>query len=272
MSASRLRRILIGELSWQRLLRSVVFIYAAVGLYLFFFADGMIFLPPSPSYQDDGSLIRIPTSGGKTIAATYLANPGATYTILYSHGNATDLGLLHPFLLTLQNEGFAVLAYDYQGYGLSEGRPTERNTYRDIEAAYGYLVNQLKTPPETIIVMGRSVGGGPSTYLAAQRPVGGLILESTFTKVFRVVVPIKLFPFEKFPNIDRIRQVQCPVLIIHGTADETVPFEHSEQLYAAAPSPKQFVPIEGADHNTVFWSDEATYLGAVQALTDEISP
>ena len=273
MPSSRLRKLLVGELSWRRMIRSIIFVYVAVGLYLFFFADGMIFLPPSPvSYTDNDALIRIPTSGGRTIAATYLPNPEATYTILHSHGNASDLGQIYPFLLALQHAGFAVLAYDYQGYGLSDGRPTERNTYRDIEAAYSYLVNDLKTPPETIILHGRSVGGGPSTYLAARHPVGGLILESTFTKIFRVVVPVKLFPFEKFPNISRLRRVECPILIFHGTADDTVPFEHSEQLYAAAPSPKRFIVVEGAGHNNVFWQDETTYLEAVQELVEEISP
>ncbi|MEO1592069.1 MAG: alpha/beta hydrolase, partial [Cyanobacteria bacterium J06632_22] len=256
MSSSRLRHILIGELSWKRLIRSVMFIYAAVVLYLFFFADGMIFLPPPPTYDNNPSLIRIPSRSGRTIVATYLSHPTATHTILYSHGNASDLGQLSPLLIALQNAGFSVLAYDYQGYGLSEGKPSERNTYHDIEAAYGYLIHDLKTPPETIIVHGRSVGGGPSTYLAEHRLIGGLILESTFTKVFRVVVPVKLLPFEKFPNIDRLDAIEVPILIIHGTADERIPFEHSQQLYDAAKPPKQFLAVEGADHNNVFWTDE----------------
>ncbi|MEL7502317.1 MAG: alpha/beta hydrolase [Cyanobacteria bacterium J06554_6] len=270
MPRRQLRKYLIGEFTWKRPIRSVGLVYAAVSLYLFFFADGMIFLPPPPSYTDDTSILKIPSSQGRTIAATYLPKATAKYTILYSHGNATDLGQLMPTFQILNEAGFSVFAYDYQGYGLSEGRPTEHNTYQDIEAAYQYLVDDLNTPPENIIVYGRSVGGGPSTYLAAQQPTVGLILESTFTKAFQVVVPIKLLPFEKFPNIDRLKQVRRPVLIIHGTADNTIPFEHGKQLYETANAPKQFVAITGADHNDLIWTDEITYVQAIQTFAESL--
>lgn len=264
MRGQKLRQLLIGEFSWKRFLRSVIFIYVSLVLYIYFFADGLIFKPPAASYDDDEFLLKIPTSQGKLLAARYFPHPDAEYTILYSHGNAEDLGLILPVLLELNHLGFSVFAYDYQGYGHSDGKTSERGTYADITAAYDYLTETLGVEPEQLIVHGRSVGGGPSVYLAEQKPVAGLILESTFTKAFRVILPFPILPFEKFPNRDRIDTVNCPVLIIHGTEDSTIPFSHSYQLFDAAQDPKQHLPIKGADHDDILWIGEQTYLNAIQ--------
>lgn len=253
-----------------RALRSVLFIYSAVALYLYFFSDRMIFLPPEASYEhaptQDETAIVITSQDGNQLAARYLHNPDSQYTILFSHGNATDIGRVMPILLALRDAGFSVLAYDYPGYGHSTGSPTERNAYHAVEAAYDYLVDELEIAPENIIVQGQSVGGGPSVYLAANKPVAGLILESSFATAFQVVVPIRIMPFEKFPNIKRIDQIDCPLLLIHGTDDGVIPFSHSEELYAAAQAPKTLVPIPQAGHNDVLWIGAETYLQSIQTF------
>ena len=145
--------------------------------------------------------------------------------------------------------GFSVLAYDYHGYGTSEGAPTEANCYRDIEAAYDYLTRTLQVPPHCIIIHGRSVGGGPSIDLATRRPCGGLILESAFTTAFRTFWIGYVLPGDHFRNIDKITRVACPVLVIHGRQDWVVPFRHGQQLYAAANEPKKCLWVDGAGHN-----------------------
>jgi len=114
---------------------------------------------------------------------------------------------LRPILERLHKAGFAVFAYDYQGYGTSQGKPSEQNAYRDIDAAYQYLTAQLKLPSERIIVYGRSTGGGPSVDLASCQRVAGLILESTFTSTFRVITRVPLYPFDKFANLSKISSV-----------------------------------------------------------------
>ena len=257
-----------------RLLRSVVFVYSAIALYLFFFADRMIFLPPAVTYEHqpetDPTAVAFTTEQGENIAARYLRNPDSQYTILFSHGNAMDLGGTMPILLQLQAAGFSVLSYDYPGYGHSSGRPTERSAYRAIEAAYQYLIEEQGLDPDEIIVQGMSVGSGPSTYLASREPVAGLILESAFSKAFEVVVPFRVMTFEKFPNVWRIGEIDCPLLLLHGTEDELVPFEHSEKLLAAADEPKRLVPIEGAGHNDILWEGEALYLASIQAFAEQI--
>jgi abhydrolase domain-containing protein 17 len=261
-----LRKLLIGEFSWKRLVRSLLLIYAFFALYVFVRADSMIFLPQPASYQDTEDILKIPVSPTEQISAVYLPNSQAAYTLLYIHGNAEDLGDIRPLLDRLHRGGFSVFAYDYRGYGTSDGQPSEGNAYQDAEAAYTYLIKQLKIPPERIIVYGRSVGGGSATELASRYAVAGLILESTFTSAFRVVVPFPLLPFDKFSNLDKLRKVRCPVLVMHGQADQIIPIQHGQALYKAAPDPKMSLWVAEAGHNDFTWVAGERHQRALWAL------
>lgn len=229
-----------------------------------FFSDQLIFMPQHSTYRDSPGILKLRSTRGNLISATYLVNPAARYTLLVSHGNAEDLGNVQEWLNGLRDSGFNVLAYDYQGYGTSQGRPSEKGSYDDEEAAYEYLRATLKTPAERIIVLGRSVGTGPATHLAARQPVAGLILQSPFLSAFRVVTRVPILPFDKFPNYKEIRQVRCPLLIIHGTDDRVIGFWHGQQLFSLANQPKRLVPISGADHNDPELFIGETYLRSVR--------
>ena len=264
MSPARLRRLLIPEFSLLRIVLSLAFIYAAVVGWVWVVADRMIFLPPAPSYRDTPDVLRLTTAGGERIAAVYLPNPGATYTVLFSHGNAEDLGWVLPSLPPLRDLGFGVFAYDYRGYGLSQGRASEQHVYADIDAAYDYLTRELRVPAARIILYGRSLGAGAAVDLAARQSVGGLILESPFLTAFRVMTRIPLFPFDRFRNVDKIGQVRCPVLVMHGEADEIVPLWHGQQLFERAPGPKMFLAVPGAHHNDFMSVAGARYVTALR--------
>jgi hypothetical protein len=227
--------------------------YGIIALLAWRVSDRMIFLPPPSSYDERSlPIVRVNTSDGNAVAVLHLPNPAARYTLLFSHGNAEDLGYLAPFLMQLRDAGFAVLAYDYRGYGLSSGGPpTTAGTYRDEAAAYRYATQTLKIPPSRLILHGRSVGSGPAVDLATREQVGGLIVESGFVSVFRVMTRWPLLPFDKFPNLKNIPRVRSPVLVIHGRQDEIIPFWHGEKLFAAAPQPKHSAWIDGAGHNDV---------------------
>ncbi|NET54932.1 MAG: alpha/beta hydrolase [Symploca sp. SIO2E6] len=259
MNKQTIRRLLIGKFSLKRLMSSLILIYLIFCLYVFFAADRMLFLPQPASYQDTKEIIKLTSAGQVPISAVYLPNPESTYTILYAHGNAEDLGDIRPRLEELRNLGFSIFAYDYRGYGTSEGTPSERHAYQDIDAAYNYLTEQLGILPQKIMAYGRSVGGGSVVDLAVRQPLAGLILESSFTSVFRVVVPIPLLPFDKFRNLDKIPRVNCPVLVMHGTADEIVPFTHGQQLFATANEPKLSLWVEQAGHNNFRWVADQQY-------------
>ena len=253
MDKKTLRRLLVGEFSFWRLVRSILFFYVTVGIWAYFCSDALLFQPQGATYRDDRQIIKLIKSDRPTISALHLPNPKAQYTILYSHGNAEDIGDIRPNLQAIRAIGFSVFTYDYRGYGTSEGQPTVKGAYEDIDAAYAYLTQTLLVPPSRIIIYGRSVGGGPSVDLARREPVAGLILESTFVSAFRVVTHVPLYPFDKFPNLNKIKQVNCPVLIIHGTDDEVIPFWHGQELFTVAEQPKRFFRIEGARHNDVLW-------------------
>ncbi|MFM2062095.1 MAG: hypothetical protein RLZZ507_1765 [Cyanobacteriota bacterium] len=249
MNKQRLRKLLIGDFTWKRMLRSLVFIYTLFAVYVYFRADSMIFLPQLSSYQDTKDILKLKNRENKQISAVYLQNPQAKYTVLYVHGNAEDLGDIQKILAKIRDIGFSVFAYDYRGYGTSEGTPTETAAYQDIDTAYNYLTEDLKIKPENIIVFGRSVGGGSAVDLAARKPVAGLIIESTFTSAFRVVVPFPILPFDKFTNLEKIKKVKAPVLVMHGKLDDIIPFEHGEKLFAAVTTPKLYLWVENANHN-----------------------
>ncbi len=222
--------------------------YLMALLLLILIFDRILFQPHPAGYSEKDNIIFIPVGKGERIAALWLPNLKARYTVLHSHGNGEDLGDILPELREFQDQGYAVLGYDYRGYGLSSSKTSEARAYVDIEAAYHYLTEVLKVPPERIIVHGYSVGGGPSVWLASRHRVAGLVLESTFTTALSTVTRIPLFPVDRFRNIDLITKVTAPILVIHGTADKNVPFTLGEKLFAAAPSPKLFLKVDGAGH------------------------
>jgi fermentation-respiration switch protein FrsA (DUF1100 family) len=231
------------------MLLAVVLIYVAVCVCAFFVADSIIFQPHPSSYSDTPQILKIPSRDGQKISALYLPNESARYTLLVSHGNAEDLGDIREWLDELRNAGFSVFAYDYEGYGTSEGKPSESAAYADESAAYDFLAIKLGTPPDHIIIFGRSVGTGPAVQLAMRRPAAALILQSPFLSAFRVLTRMPLLPFDRFPNYKRIAHVHCPVLIMHGTSDRVIGLWHGQKLFELAHDPKQFIAVQGAGHN-----------------------
>lgn len=250
-----------------------VLLYAAVALFAWLVSDRMIFLPPPASY-DERSLpvVRVPTTDGASIAVLHLPNPRADFTLLFSHGNAEDLGHLLPLLAQLRQAGFAVLAYDYRGYGLSTGggAPTTPGAYRDEAAVYRYATMDLRIPPSRLIVHGRSVGTGPAIALASREPVAGLVVESGFVSAYRVLTGWPLLPFDKFPNLRRIRQLRCPLLVIHGQDDAIIPVWHGQRLFAAAPAPKWAYWVDQAGHNDLSDVAGERYLQALQDFARQL--
>jgi abhydrolase domain-containing protein 17 len=265
-SAFGLGKLLIGTFLWPRVLRSITVVYLGFMAFAWYGSDHLIFSPQAARYRDHQKFLKIPVTATEKITAFSLLNPQATHTVLYSHGQSEDLGDTSTLRLLdhIHKSGFNVLAYDYRGHGTSDGSVSEQNAYQDVDAAYRYLTEQLKVPANKIIVYGRSLGGAMAIDLAAKRPVAGLVVESSFTSAFRVVVPFPVLPFEKFNSIAKIATIRCPVLIMHGDADRTVPFSHGQQLYAAAPNPKKHLWVNGAGHTNLEDVAAKAYGGALQ--------
>lgn len=244
---------------------ALVFAYAALMVYAWLASDGMIFLPPPPTYPDGPEILKIATPDGVQLAARHLPFPAARYTVLYFHGNAEDLGQVEPSLRELRDRlGVSVLGWDYRGYGRSGGRVSEPATLGDAHTVLAYVTGPLGVPSERVILFGRSLGGGPAAELAASHRCAGLIFHGAFTSAFRVMTQVRLLPFDKFVVLEKLPRVTCPVLVVHGTADETIPFSHAQKLYAAVRGPKSRLWVDGAGHNDVLESAGEDYWKALR--------
>lgn len=216
--------------------------------------------PPPPGVEERW----ITTEDGQRLHA-WFAGPapagGAAPppTLIWSHGNAGNIGGRAHVLLALAHRGLRVLAYDYRGYGRSTGTPTEAGVYLDAAAAFDHEVGR-GTAPRSIISFGESLGGAVSIALAERRPCAGLAVVSTFTRLADVARhhygPLGLLAGRRFDSLARVGRRSMPLLVAHGDRDEIVPFELGEQLFAAAASPKRFHRIIGGQHNDALASPD----------------
>jgi len=242
---------------------SLCITYAGMNTYAAIRADDLIFPAPPRSYQDDEGILKLKTRDGETISAYHLKVKDPDKLLIYSHGNAEDIGTARPFLENFQRLGISVLAYDYPGYGTSTGNPSEDGCYASIEAAFKYATETLGYKPGQITLFGRSLGSGPAAWLAEREEVAGLIFDGGFTSTFRVMTGMKLLPWDKFDNLARLPKIKCPILIIHGTNDRVVPFSHAVKNWEAIEGSKYRLFVEGAGHNNLIETAGEEYWGIV---------
>lgn len=228
---------------------ALALIYLAVASFAPLAAASMLYYPNYGSRRAPEGMVTIAGANGEHVAALYLPNPSATHTLWFFHGNAEDLGDIEPTLRAIRDMGFAVFAHDYPGYGASSGKPSERSLYASARVARTYLRKTLNVPAERTLLYGRSLGGGPAVQMATEERVAGLVLQSTFVSAFRVVTRWPILPFDPFRNLAKIDRIHCPLLVMHGQADEVVPFWHGEKLFAAAREPKRHFWVPAARHN-----------------------
>ena len=207
--------------------------------------------------------------------------PGrSNVTLLWFHGNAGNISHRLDNILALnQRLGVGVFIIDYRGYGLSEGKPSERGIYMDAEAAIAYLTSDIGLDPEReIVLFGRSLGAGVAVEMGVRHRFRGVILESGFTSIREMAessgsllpIPIALALFEaRYDSVSKIGRVESPVMILHGDRDDTVPYRMAEKLYGAASDPKTLYPIRGASHNDTVYVGGEAYL---RALEEFIAP
>ncbi len=252
------------------------------GLYLG--QSQLLYLPDIPSRELTATpevvglpyeSLRLPTRDGETLHAWYLpANPG-THTLAFFHGNAGNLSHRLDNLELFHQLGLNVLIIDYRGYGASSGQPSEVGTSLDAEAAWSYLTSIRGLPPERILLYGHSLGGAVAVQLASEVRAGGLIVESSFTSVADLAaelypwVPARWLVRFHYDSRSKLSQVRSPVLIIHSRDDEIIPYHHGQSLYAAAPSPKRLLDIQG-DHNSGFLISLPRYLEGWRSWLGEL--
>jgi fermentation-respiration switch protein FrsA (DUF1100 family) len=217
----------------------------------------LIFFPGKRAVgASPGDEVRLETDDGVVIRGWYLSHPEATVTLLYLHGNAGNLEDRRALVLALRMCGMNVLAIDYRGYGGSTGQPSEAGLYTDALAAYAWLAQRV--PATSIIAYGESLGGAVACELAASRPLGGLVLQSTFTSIADMAalsypwLPLRWLVHTKFDNLGKLARVTAPKLFIHGRRDEVVPLSMAERLFEAATAPKHQLWLPNARHDDLY--------------------
>ncbi|KAJ6766481.1 ALPHA/BETA-HYDROLASES SUPERFAMILY PROTEIN [Salix purpurea] len=201
--------------------------------------------------REYGDVLKLETKRGNHVVAVYFKNPAASLTVLYSHGNAADLGQMYDLFCELSlHLCVNLMGYDYSGYGKSTGKPTEQNTYVDIEAAYRCLEEKYGVKEEDVILYGQSVGSGPTLDLATRLPkLRAVVLHSPIASGLRVIYPVKrTYWFDIYKNIDKIPFVTCPVLVIHGTDDDVVSWSHGKQLWERCKEKYEPLWVKGGNH------------------------
>ncbi|XP_048844943.1 alpha/beta hydrolase domain-containing protein 17A-like [Brienomyrus brachyistius] len=195
------------------------------------------------------------SSRGNRVGCMYIrCAPSARFTVLFSHGNAVDLGQMSSFYIGLGTRiNCNIFSYDYSGYGVSTGKPSEKNLYADIDAAWQALRTRYGISPENIILYGQSIGTVPTVDLASRYECAAVVLHSPLTSGMRVAFPDtkKTYCFDAFPNIEKVSKITSPVLIIHGTEDEVIDFSHGLALFDRCPKAVEPLWVEGAGHNDI---------------------
>ncbi len=252
-----------------RLAGVLLVIYGLLAVWAHFVSLRMIFPRPPVRYERTAEHFFLTAPDGVKINARFWANPAAKHTILFCHGNGEDLGSVSTYLEDYQKQGYAVLSWEYRGYGYSGGTPDESTTYADAEMVLDWL-KQRGVPPRRVLLYGYSLGGGPAIELARRHEVGGLVVEGSFVSAYRVMTRWPLLPGDKFRNLAKIAEAKCPVLVLHGTEDEVVPFWHGEALFAAAREPKRKFFVAGASHGGVVDTAKADYWSTLRQFADSL--
>ena len=203
----------------------------------------------------DAQDVWIDTSDGLRIHGWRLGAAGNHESMtLYLHGNAGNITHRADHLQAIREAGSRVLIIDYRGYGKSDGSPTEQGIYRDADAAYDYLVQQ-GYEARRIVIHGESLGTAVAVDLASRKPCAGLILEAPFPSakaVAQTVLPlIGPLVVSGLETARKIKQVEAPLLIIHGDRDEVIAYRFGREVFEAANEPKEFWTLEGAGHNDI---------------------
>jgi uncharacterized protein len=168
-----------------------------------------------------------------------------------------------------------VLIVEYRGYGLSQGTPSERGIGRDARAAYDHLMRERGIDPRRLVLYGESLGGAVAVDLAVRVPVGGLVLENTFTSIADVgralvpYLPMRLVLRDRYESLEKIGRLEAPLLVFHSRDDEIFPPHHAERLLAAARGPKQGVELRGG-HNDAFLVSRAAYEAALERFFSSV--
>ncbi|MDP3482946.1 MAG: alpha/beta hydrolase [Sulfuricella sp.] len=266
---------------WQ-ILGMLAAAYAGLAGVLYFSQSSMVYYPEigreivaTPLQAGlDYEEVRLLAADGVALHGWFVPSAQSRGTVLFLHGNAGNISHRLDFLLMFHRLGYNTLIIDYRGYGNSAGEPSEQGTYLDAEAAWRYLTETRKIPPDTIALFGESLGGAVAAWLAVRHEPAALVIASGFTSVpdlaakFYPYLPVRRLSRFSYDTREYLQSVAAPVFIAHSPDDEIIPYRHGRALYDAAKPPKQFLELSGG-HNEGFIFVRDSWARALGEFLDE---
>ena len=259
-----------------------IIFYSVLLLLVYLFQSYLVYFPvkqlvytPKTALQLDYEEIIINTQDKIKIHGWFIPAKEAKGTILFCHGNAGNISHRLESIHIFNRLHLNTLIFDYQGYGQSEGKPSEKGTYKDAEAAWNYLCRVKNIKPENIIIFGRSLGASIATWLAKDKSPAAVILESSFTSIPDIgtkvypFLPIRLVARFEYNTSSYVQKIKCNKLFIHSKNDEIIPFSMGEKNYELASEPKQFLTIYGS-HNEGFIQSIDIYSERLLKFVNEV--
>ena len=258
-------------------------VYVFLSAYIYFIQSSLLYYPDMPgrnlatspeniglTYQN----IELITEDNIKLHGWFIPNDKTNETVLFFHGNAGNISHRLESIEIFHRLGLNVFIIDYRGYGQSEGKTTEKGTYRDAEAAWNYLNKTRGISSQHIIIFGRSLGASIATWLANKHTPAGLIIESGFTSVASMgqrlypFLPIRWLTHFRYDTRQYVKNVSCPVMIAHSSDDEIIPYAEGLEIFQTAPEPKIFLDMRGG-HNDGFIVSGSDYIDGLRSFINQ---
>src|SRR5262245_35004834 len=249
----------MATLKWLIIL--AILAYGGVLALMYIFQRSLMYFPdrsrtpPAAAGLPHAEEVTLKSADGERLIAWYVPPQSDKPLVIYFHGNGGALNLRADRFRWLTGDGFGLLGLSYRGYGGSTGTPTETGMLLDATAAYDFAV--ARYPAARIVLWGESLGTGVAVALAAERQVGGLILDAPFTSAADIgaaaypFLPVRWFIRDSFRSDQRIGRVKAPLLVLHGEQDRVIPIRFGEKLFALANEPKRFVRFPLGEHSNL---------------------
>ncbi len=257
-------------------------IYVIVCFGAFLFQARFVFYPERDHVGDpsDAGLeyrdVTFRSATGTPLHGWFLPAPGATYTVLYCHGNAGNISHRVDAVKQFVDRGLSVFVFDYSGYGKSGGRVGERATYADVGGAWDWLVAEQGVSPSSIIIVGRSLGTAIAIDLATEVSPAAVILEAPFTSAVEMGaraypwLPVRYVLSIRYDSARKMPDVRAPKLFVHSLEDATIPYGMGKRLYNKAMGKKTWVRVRGA-HDEPYLLPGSAYERAFDELLASLS-
>ena len=244
----------------------LIFIYLSACAYMYMAQESLIF---KPTYQTEpvekvfpgASEFFINTPQGNRLQTWYKPAKVGRETLVYLHGNARNLSTRGRLINILSEDDRGLLIFSWGGFGQSSGTPSEDSFYNDARAVFDWLAKEQNLNSTDLILYGESLGTGVAVQLATEREFKGIILAAPYTSIAQMAaddypwLPVNMLLKHRFDSIDKVADISEPLVIMHSTDDDTIPYKQGVKLFDAATEPKLFMDFEDRGH-TRFRSED----------------